>query len=112
MSGPHPSGATRAPRDLVTPGAEAIVIARNAGLAKEEELAVAYAAVFRLNPNNPVDPVALVWADLRRRGFATRTTFVQGQPDQTAVNEGRRQLLNHIEERVRAGNLVVRGVEA
>lgn len=109
MSDAFPSGAARRARDLVTPGAEVIGAASEERKAEADELASAYAAVFRLNPANPVDPVALVLADLRKRGFATRSTFVQGQPDQTAVNEGRRQLLNHIEDRVRAGNQVVRG---
>ena len=109
MSDVFPSGASRRTADLVTPGAEVIGAAGAERKSEADELATAYAAVFRLNPANPVDPVAIVLADLRKRGFAERTTFVQGQPDQTAVNEGRRQLLTHIENRVSAGNEVLRG---
>lgn len=40
----------------------------------------------------------LVLADLARYCHALETTFVAGDPHQTALNEGRRDVLNHILE--------------
>ena len=37
-----------------------------------------------------------VLSDLRATCFATKTTFVKGDPDQTLINEGRRQVFMDI----------------
>jgi hypothetical protein len=58
---------------------------------EERQLRIDYMQTFG------TEAAARVLADLQKRCFKRHTTFVPGEPDTSANNEGKRQMLLHIE---------------
>lgn len=65
-------------------------------IGKKEEIANAYASVFDESRRD----VQIVLEDLIRNGFITKSTFVQGDPYSTALNEGSRRFCLSILNRI------------
>lgn len=62
------------------------------------ERAADVAGAYRIALGRESPTGALVLADLARYCHALETTFVAGDPCATALNEGRRDVLNHVLE--------------
>lgn len=65
-------------------------------IAERENLASAYLSVFNeANPN-----VKIVLDDMMKAGFVFKSTFVKGDPHETALNEGSRRFVLSLINRI------------